>query len=210
MEKDNQELLEDAKRNLKVAKEQLEEYGDSDLIDDATKKLFRVNYKNAKNNLALISDMANESAANVGELSAAVQNAEKAATEAKTPSDAPTTPVASSAQLPTEPASDDNVILPNHPEDQKIMIHFPDSSELRSAVSYSNAKSGAIIIPGVDKKSAEPAASSKKVSTREALREAAKQTFVGSKDKKTTKSKKKATNDSSMTREQYRKLHDKD
>lgn len=207
MKNDEQNLIAEAKHNLETAKQQLEEFGSNENVDQTTKDLLQRNYENAQVNLKVVTKMANvKEEANKEDAQEAVKMAQSAVTAAKDPQPKPI----------RKDTSMDNLVLPNQTNGNDITIHFPSSDEMKSAVSYSNAKRKAIIVPGPEDKSAEPAAKKpvKKVSTREALREAAKQTFVGGSKKSAKKSannsKKTTANDESgMTREEYRKRHNK-
>lgn len=240
LEDNDKKLLVEAEHNLKVAKQQLEEFGDNENIDEATKRLLHQNYENAQTNLKNVKQMAevkqHNEKINQEDAQKALQQAKSVVSSLNQESSQPSL----ENTAPQSASEKDQVVLPNQPAGEKITIHFPDSEELRSAVSYSNASRAKIQMPVSDTKSAEPAAKSakvatkvpetkpakaksatRKVSTREAVREAARQAFIGSskkKAKKTThettkkpaKNAQSASKDSStMTREQYRKLHSK-
>lgn len=230
MDKNDEKILANAKHNLEYAKEQFEKYKDNDSVPEETKKLLRQNYENAQQNVKNFVAMDKKMAAAVAD---DLQKANATLNDAKG-----NTAKLDKARLDENPH--DDIVLPGKSANTDITIHMPDSAELRSAISYSNASRTKIQMPLSDTKSAEPAAKSaepvakvpeakpdkkakkpvtKKMSTREAMREAARQAFIGSpkkakKKKATTKVKKttkkadsESKDNSTMTREQYRKLH---
>lgn len=214
MENNDEKLLANAKHNLRVAKEQLEKYKDNENISEETKKIFQLNYQNAQVNLKNIVEMNKKMAAaaldDLHSASAALDDAEKAASNGND-------------KNIRKNSDDTNVVLPGGSSVNDITIHFPNSSELQSAINYSNSRqekgntaSNAKIEfaePASDEENNKKVAPAKKMSTREALREAAKQTFVGGGAKKSAKksaNKKTTSNDElGMTREEYRKRHNK-
>lgn len=195
----DERILAEAKRNLKVAKEQMEKYKNNDKIPEETKKLFQQNYKNAqvnlKNLIEMDKKMAEASLTDVHKTSSALENLNKIA---------------------KRKPKNSGMALPERLTDNNVAIHFPSSAEIRSAVNYSHARSSANAAVNNNQKSAEPA-TTKKMSTREAFREAARQSFMGGSAKKKTKqTTKKASgtdhsmgSEAGMTREEYRKRHGK-
>lgn len=226
--KDNNELLNEAKANLKKAKAELEKFGNAN-VDDKTKKLLQKNCQDAQNNIKIISGMIEDEKKQQLDAAKALEQVRQAKAEGEK---------LAALEPQAEDKDSNDIALPEENKNQKFTIHFPSSDELRSAVNYSNASRTKIQMPASDTKSAEPAAKSaklatkfpeakpaktkkpatKKMSTREAMREAARQAFIGSpkkaKKKATTKAKKttkkadsESKDNSTMTREQYRKLH---
>ncbi|MGM9892171.1 hypothetical protein [Limosilactobacillus sp.] len=184
MAQDLEDLLKTTMRNFENAEKQYFESDDN--TDQTLLKIRKANYDNATNNLNLVKQMAGK----------------KQLTQQKTretpQSEKPAIKVTTSSQPHSKANSESQ---PESAEKQpEIKLNFPDYEEIQAA-----------------KEEKQPEI---KISTSSVLREAAKQAFIGGSkkksDKTTDKTKKpakkaqSASKDSStMTREQYRKLHSK-
>lgn len=227
MENNDEQLLAAAKHAFEVAKQNLEKYKDNDQISPELKKVFEMNYRNTANNYKSIAERVGK-ADELGE--ADVDGSlgdDHVATFHQSQDNMRTANVVLSGRAKNEsvtvhfPDSDDNSeITPPKPEAKQIkatelvpnpgkpVVKKPSNAEKAAKKATPRHETYPETRPMHTEAGEKPA---QKISRRETFVKALRQTFMGTPKKQPEKKPIKTNVDESgiMTREQYRKLHDK-